>query len=340
MSDSGCALFEPLEKLQKSLGECFEFFTREREARVRAETISRQKDEDLLIVAHELRNSMNVIAGWLASLQAGKLNKPAAERAIESIDRGVKRQVKIIDDLLDAPGITGGKLRLELREIEVDRFLEGVLSDFKILAAAKRIRLEAVFAPHLGKLTADPQRLDQVLCNLLANAVKFTQPGGKIRIAAARRELHLEITISDTGQGIDSKFLPFVFEPFRKAENSKWEGLGLGLSIVRRMIDLHGGSIEAESAGCGKGAVFTIRLPADPNALTKTNQHFPQNRTASERFETVTAGGINEIADKSFEVRKRIDMAERIASPIEHTWRERGKRDMPLGEQLRPDNDL
>lgn len=278
MSDPTVALFKPLDKFEDMVGECFEFIRREREARVRAETANRQKDEFLMIVAHELRNPLNLIVGWLELLQYEKLNEQAARRAIESINRGVKRQVKLIEDLLDVSQISNGKLRLNLREIEIAPIFEDVLNDFKVLAEAKQIELEANFAPDLGQLTADSHRLEQVLWNLLANAVKFTAPGGKICVTTERQELHLEITVSDTGQGIDSEFLPFVFEPFRQAEQSaiaKREGLGLGLSIVRRIIELHGGSIEADSAGCGQGAVFTIQLPKKQTAVIEADQHSP-----------------------------------------------------------------
>jgi signal transduction histidine kinase len=263
MSDPRAALFKPLEKLEETLGEYFELLKSEREARVRAETANRQKDEFLMIVAHELRNPLNLIAGWLKLLQCEKLNEQAARRAIEAINRGVKRQVSLIEDLLDVSQISNGKLHLNLREIEIAPVLEDILSDFKVLAEAKQIDLETVFASNLGRLTADPYRLEQVLWNLLANAVKFTARGGKICVEAGRQEPYVEITVSDTGRGIDTEFLPFVFEPFRQAERSadaKPEGLGLGLSIVRQIIELHGGSIKADSAGCGHGAVFTIQL--------------------------------------------------------------------------------
>lgn len=278
MSDPKAALFKPLDKFEETVGECFEHFTREREARVRAETANRQKDEFLMMVAHELRNSMNSIVGWLELFQSEKLNKPTARQAIESINRSVKRQVKLIEDLLDASQISNGKFRLNLRDIEIVPVFEDVLNDFKVLAEAKQVKLEAIIAPDLGQLTADSHRLEQVLWNLLANAVKFTANGGMICVTAKQKEPHLEITVSDTGRGIDSEFLPFVFEPFRQAEHSASvtrEGLGLGLSIVRQIVELHGGSIKADSAGCGKGSVFTIRLPKKPTVFIESSVRSP-----------------------------------------------------------------
>lgn len=278
MSDPKASFFKPLDKFEATIGECFELITREREARVRAEIANRQKDNFLMMVAHELRNSMNSIVGWLELFQSEKLNKPTAGRAIESINRSVKRQVKLIEDLLDVSQISNGKFRLNLRDIEIVSVFEDVLNDFKVLAEAKQVNLEAVLAPNLGQLTADSHRLEQVLWNLLANAVKFTASGGKICVTAAQKEAHLEISVSDTGRGIDSEFLPFVFEPFRQAEQSAGgtrEGLGLGLSIVRQIIELHGGTIKADSAGCEKGTVFTIRLPKKPIAFIEPNPRFP-----------------------------------------------------------------
>lgn len=270
MRDLTALLFKPFEKFEETLGECSELLTREREARVRAETANRQKDDFLMIVAHELRNSMNSIAGWVELLRHEKLNGPTAKTAIWSINQSVKRQVKLVEDLLDVSQIRHGKFCLSLREIEIVPVLEDVLKNFRLLTEARQIELKAIFAPNLERLTADSHRLEQVLWNLLANAVKFTGDGGKICVTAAQKELHLEISVSDTGQGIDSEFLPFVFEPFRQAgysANGKRQGLGLGLSIVRQIIELHGGSIKADSGGCGKGSVFTIRLPKKPTTV-------------------------------------------------------------------------
>ena len=278
MRDLTALLFKPFEKFEETLGECSELVTREREARVRAETANRQKDDFLMIVAHELRNSMNSIAGWVELLRHEKLNGPTAKTAIWSINQSVKRQVKLVEDLLDVSQIRHGKFCLSLREIEIVPVLEDVLKNFRLLTEARQIELKAIFAPNLERLTADSHRLEQVLWNLLANAVKFTGDGGKICVTAAQKELHLEISVSDTGQGIDSEFLPFVFEPFRQAgysANGKRQGLGLGLSIVRQIIELHGGSIKADSGGCGKGSVFTIRLPKKPTTVIESNPRSP-----------------------------------------------------------------
>lgn len=276
MSDPTTSLFKPLEKFEETVGQCFELITREREARVRAETANCQKDEFLMMVAHELRNSMNTVLGWLELLQSEKLNEATARRAVESINRSAKRQAKLIEDLLDVSQISNGKFRLNLREIEIVPVFEDVLNDFEVLAEARQVKVEAVIAPDLGRLTADAHRLEQVLWNLLTNAVKFSADGGKIGVTARKTEPYLEIIVSDTGRGIDSEFLPFVFEPFRQAEhtdNGAREGLGLGLSIVRQIIELHGGSIRADSDGCDRGSVFTIRLPKNPAAFIEPNTH-------------------------------------------------------------------
>ena len=286
MTDRTALLFKPFEKFEETAGECCELIMREREARVRAETANRQKDDFLILVAHELRNSMNSIAGWVELLRYEELNGPTAKTAIWSINQSFKRQVKLVEDLLDVSQIRHGKFCLSLHEIEIVPVLEDILNSFRLLTEARQIELEVFFAPNLGQLTADSHRLEQVLWNLLANAVKFTGNGGKICVTAAYRGLHLEITVSDTGQGIDSEFLPFVFEPFRQAgqgADGKREGLGLGLSIVRQIIELHGGSIRADSAGCGKGSVFTIRLPRKPTNVIESNPRLPNTTVGAIR---------------------------------------------------------
>jgi signal transduction histidine kinase len=231
MCDSLPIILEPLNEPEKtdSAGPAF---TREREARIRAEYANRQKDELLLVIAHELRNPLNSIAGWIELLDSEKLTEPMNRRAIQAIRRSAKLQRKIIEDLLDG----NGKMRLDLAEIEIAPLFDNALLDTRLLAEAKKIELDCRIPANLGCLKADFHRLEQVLWNLITNAVKFTPEGGRIRV---------------------------IFEPFRQAENNGTrEGLGLGLAIVYRIIELHGGSIRADSAGGGKGSVFTVWLPA------------------------------------------------------------------------------
>lgn len=287
MSDAQTILYQPFDELKSKVGECFEIFERERSARIRAENDNRQKDAFLAIVAHELRNPLQSIVGWLELLRCETLEEPTGRRAIEAINRGVRLQTKIIEDLLDVYRITNGKLQLNLCETEIAPLIEGVLGDINNLVEAKRISIEASLAPDLGMLTADTARLEQVLWNLLSNGIKFTPPDGKIWVKAGRTRSGVEISIIDNGRGIESELLPRIFDPFIQSapfSGGRENGIGLGLSIVRQIVELHGGNIRAESAGCEQGAKFTVRLPCVAPTFAPETSQIPVKKTAFDRL--------------------------------------------------------
>ncbi|HEX8289099.1 MAG TPA: HAMP domain-containing sensor histidine kinase [Pyrinomonadaceae bacterium] len=292
MNNANANLFKPLNDLEGSIRECIEIIKREREARLKAENANRQKDTILAVVAHELRNPLQSISGWLNLLRCGNLDQQNAEFAVEAIERGIKLQTKLIEDLFDAAQITSGKLRLNLREIEISPLISGVLNDLKILAEAKQIEIQAVSPPNLGRLTADAERLEQVLRNLLTNAIKFTPPSGKITVKTNRSKSGIEIEVCDTGRGIDASFLPHLFEPFTqfsRSDETNRNGLGLGLSIVRRIVELHGGNIVAESAGVEQGAIFKVQIPLNPTGalpeLKRSQSFVGETKTLNQLYQ-------------------------------------------------------
>jgi PAS domain S-box-containing protein len=239
-------------------------FVREQEAREQAEAANRLKDEFLAVVSHELRTPLNAINGWAYMILSGALDEAAQLRALQSIQRQVRSQCQLIDDLLDVARIVSGKLRLELREVEPARVIHAALDVVRPAADAKQIDLVADLDASVPAVSADSERLQQVIWNLLSNAIKFTPEGGRVEIRSRRFDSGIEIVVTDTGQGISPDFLPYVFDRFQQADVSTTRthgGIGLGLAIVRHLVELHGGMVFATSAGKGKGATFTIRLP-------------------------------------------------------------------------------
>jgi signal transduction histidine kinase len=239
----------------------------EREARVAAEAAGVMKDEFLATLSHELRTPLNAIVGWVRLLRSGSLDSEKTVRALETIERNANSQARLIEDLLDVSAIISGKMSLDLVPIRLAPVVEAALDAVRPAAEAKSIRLERSFGPEADLVQGDPDRLQQVVWNLLANAVKFTPEGGVVRTALERRGARVRIVVSDTGRGIDPAFLPFVFEPFRQADGSLTRthgGLGLGLAIVRRLVELHGGTVAVESPGPGGGATFIVEVPLRP----------------------------------------------------------------------------
>jgi PAS domain S-box-containing protein len=235
----------------------------EREARAEAERLSHMKDEFLATLSHELRTPLNAIVGWADLLQMGKLAGPEMAQGIETIQRNARMQTKIIEDLLDMSRIISGRTRLEIQPVDVERLVLAAVETVQPAAQAKSIRLE-MDCHNCPPIKGDPARLQQVLWNLLTNAVKFTPPEGTVAIRAASRGDQVEIRIIDSGEGMDPDFLPHAFERFRQADSSptrRHGGLGLGLAIVKQLVESHGGSIVAESAGRGQGSTFAVRLP-------------------------------------------------------------------------------
>jgi signal transduction histidine kinase/CheY-like chemotaxis protein len=235
-----------------------------RVARQAAEMASRSKDEFLAVLSHELRTPLNAVYGWARMMQAGQLSGDDSRRALDAIVRNANAQVQLIDDLLDVSRVIAGKLRLDVQAVDLKSVVEYALDAIRPAAEAKRIRLQAVLDPRAGPTTGDPARLQQVVWNLLMNAVKFTDKGGRVQVHLQRVNSHVEIVVSDTGEGIAPELLPFVFDRFRQADSSSMRphgGLGLGLALVKHLVELHGGSVIAQSGGEGKGATFVVKLP-------------------------------------------------------------------------------
>jgi hypothetical protein len=229
-----------------------------------AQEANRAKDEFLMTLSHELRTPMTAIIGWSRMLPGIAPEDPLFHEAIASIGTSAQLQARLIDDLLDVSRIVSGKLRLAPETIEVSRVVMNAVDAVLPTAQAKQIAISTVLAPGLGMMIADPTRLQQVIWNLVANAVKFTPKNGAVRVAARRSASQVQIEVSDNGEGIDPQFLPHIFEPFRQAESPQTRvhgGLGLGLSIVRFIAEAHGGTVAAESEGRGRGAIFTVTLP-------------------------------------------------------------------------------
>jgi PAS domain S-box-containing protein len=237
---------------------------REQEARQDAESANRLKDEFLATLSHELRTPLNAIMGWAHLLRTGGLDETTAARALETIDRNAKAQNQLINDILDVSRIITGKLHLSVQPLDPGAVVEAALETVRPAAAAKGVKIEASLEPGVGTASGDPDRLQQVVWNLLSNAIKFTPNGGRVQVRLRRVDAQAVIEVADSGAGISPEFLPHVFERFRQGDASTTRshvGLGLGLAIVRHLVELHGGTVEARSAGEGQGATFSVHLP-------------------------------------------------------------------------------
>ncbi len=233
-------------------------------AREAAEAANSAKDQFLSTLSHELRTPLNAVYGWATMLERGQLGADQVQRALQIILRNVNAQVRLIDDLLDLSRVATGKLRLAVQPVDLQRVVEEALDGIRPAAAAKNIRLQPVLASPGGPVSGDPDRLQQVVWNLLSNAVKFTPKGGRVQIQLQRVSSHIELLVSDTGQGIQPDLLPYVFDRLRQGDSSSTRahgGLGLGLALVRHFVELHGGIVFAESPGEGRGATFVVKLP-------------------------------------------------------------------------------
>ena len=268
-----------------------ELLMREQMIRAEAEAANRAKDEFLSILSHELRTPLNAILGWSAMLRQRTLSQDKVLRALETIERNAKSQAQLIEDILDISRIITGKLRLQVRPVNLVPVIESAIESVRLAAEAKSIRLESVLDSQAGLLLGDANRLQQVLWNLLSNALKFTPKDGRVEIRLQRVNSHAEITVSDTGLGISSDFLPFVFDRFRQHDSTttrSYGGLGLGLAIVRQLVELHGGTVTVVSPGIGQGTTFTVTLPAmiipqppsDPEPLNSIVETKPRVETS------------------------------------------------------------
>ena len=237
---------------------------REQAARVEADALNRSKDQFLATLSHELRTPINAIYGWARMLEAGQVDPQTIGRATQAILRSAKAQVQLIEDLLDVSRVITGKMHLQIKPVAAPVVLEAALDTVRAAALAKGIQIETSFDPRAGAILADPDRLQQVVWNLLINAVKFTPSGGRVHLGLRRVDSFIEIAVRDTGEGIAPEHIGLLFEPFRQLDSSatrQHSGLGIGLALVRYLVELHGGTVTAASPGLGQGATFTVRLP-------------------------------------------------------------------------------
>jgi PAS domain S-box-containing protein len=259
-----CGIATDITERKQAEAEREELLAREQEAREAAENLARAKDEFLALVSHELRSPLNAILGNAALLRYGGLDAQKVKQAAEVIERSGRAQAQLIDDLLDTARIISGKLRLDLGPVDPVFVIEQAVQTVRPAADAKTISIETNLPPDIGQITGDSTRLQQVIWNLLSNAVKFTPQGGRVDVRLERIDPNIYITVSDTGKGISQDFLPYVFDRFRQADASisnKYGGLGLGLSLVKYLVEMHGGTIDAASEGEGQGSTFNVTLP-------------------------------------------------------------------------------
>lgn len=236
----------------------------EQQARTQAEAANRIKDEFLAVLSHELRSPLNPILGWSRLLRSRKFDEAKTAYALETIERNAKLQSQLVEDLLDVSRILQGKLSLNVCPVNLATIIEGAIETVRLAAEAKSIHIQTIFAPNVEQVLGDANRLQQVVWNLVSNAVKFTPSGGQVCVRLDCQGNQAKIQVSDTGKGINPDFLPYVFDYFRQADSTTtrvFGGLGLGLAIVRHLIELHGGTVFAESPGVGFGATFTLVLP-------------------------------------------------------------------------------
>jgi PAS domain S-box-containing protein len=257
-----------------------------------ARSANRMKDEFLAVLSHELRTPLNAIVGYSRLLRGRVLTGEKAERGLETLERNAAALTQIVEDVLDVSRIVSGKIRLDVQPVELPLIVDNAVSTVQPAADGKNVRLQILLDPRVAPVAGDPDRLQQVVWNLLSNAVKFTPKGGRVQVRVERVNSHVEIIVSDTGIGIRPDFLPHVFDRFRQADTGptrKTGGLGLGLAIVRHLVELHGGTVEASSAGEGQGSTFRVRLPVmivhpEPVAL-------PREHPRTERIEPLAELG-------------------------------------------------
>jgi PAS domain S-box-containing protein len=241
-----------------------QLLAREQAAREESEAANRTKDEFLAVLSHELRSPLNPILGWAKLLRTRQLDQTKTAQALETIERNAKLQAQLVEDLLDVSRILRGKLSLNISPVNLANVIEAAIETVRLAAVAKSIQIETNFSAHVGLVTGDVNRLQQVIWNLLSNAVKFTQIGGKVEVRLEEVNQQAQIQVIDNGKGIKPDFLPYAFDYFRQGDSTttrKFGGLGLGLAIVRQVVELHGGTVFAASEGEGKGATFTVKLP-------------------------------------------------------------------------------
>ncbi|MBH8551166.1 response regulator [Nostocaceae cyanobacterium CENA357] len=269
-----------IDEQKQILQERAQLFELEKAARAKAESANRIKDEFLAVLSHELRTPLNAILGWSKLLQSRRLEPAKTSQALATIERNAKLQVQLIEDLLDISRILQGKLILNITNLNLESIVLFALETIRLAAETKSIQVITIFAPSVGQVMGDSARLQQVVWNLLSNAVKFTPSAGKIEVRLEQVDNCAQIVVSDTGKGMSAEFLPYAFDYFRQADSSStrtFGGLGLGLAIVRKIIEMHGGTVKAESAGENQGSTFNVQLPVVRNeslsTVTEQNHH-------------------------------------------------------------------
>jgi PAS domain S-box-containing protein len=278
--------YEELQKTQKALRESLEA---EHRARKDAEVANQLKDEFLATLSHELRTPLTSIIGWARMLRDRAVRDSFSQRALDAIDRGARMQGQLIEDILDVSRIVTRQLKIDLQPVQMVRIIGSAIDTVRPAIEAKQIRFVTKLDPDTGTVRGDANRLQQAVTNLLSNAVKFT-PNGLVEVRLERAPSGIEISVKDTGEGIDPAFLPHVFDRFRQADSTRTRrhsGLGLGLAIVRHLVELHGGTVHAESAGKGHGATFTIRLPIDASETDEITEAQAASDVHSNRASTL-----------------------------------------------------
>jgi signal transduction histidine kinase/CheY-like chemotaxis protein len=272
------------ERVQHAAEERKHLLEAERAARVATERVSLLKDEFLATLSHELRTPLNAILGWAEVLGANKTLSGDVAESVRIIRRNAKAQAQLIEDLLDMSRIVSGKVRLDVHRLQPADVVQAAVDTVHHSAEMKQVRMKLILDPFAGPISGDPNRLQQCVWNLLSNAIKFTPKGGEVRVSLGRVNSHVEISVSDTGKGIAPEFLPHLFERFTQADASTTRlhgGLGLGLSIVKSLIELHGGSVQAVSRGIDQGAVFTLQIPLapvdGPHWKSRIEEHSPRH---------------------------------------------------------------
>ncbi|HEX8396682.1 MAG TPA: PAS domain S-box protein [Pyrinomonadaceae bacterium] len=277
------------DQAQKAIKEREEALIREQEVRKQAEIASQSKDEFLGLLSHELRTPLNAILGWTRMLTSSQMDEATVTSAIQTIDRNARLQARLIEDMLDVSRIMSGKLRLDTQPVDLTSVIHAAVDTLRPAAEAKEIRVYVVLDYGVGQVLGDSVRLQQITWNLLSNAIKFTPKQGSVKVFLERVNSHLELTVSDTGSGIEEEFLPYVFDRFRQADSSttkKYGGLGLGLAIVKQLVELHGGTVEAANRKDESGAIFTVKLP-----LMVVRQGAQQRGRDLSRVHPVAGGG-------------------------------------------------
>lgn len=281
----------------------------ERLARNEAERASQLKDEFLATLSHELRTPLNAILGWSQLILSGNMKKEDIHRGLETIERNARAQNKLIEDLLEMSSIISGKVRLDMQQLDATALVEAAVESVNPTVQAKGIILQKNIDRHIGPVSGDSNRLQQIFWNLLSNAIKFTPKGGRIEVVVEQIGSFLEIRINDSGLGISPDFMPYVFDRFRQADASltrQYGGLGLGLAIVKQLVELHGGTVRAESAGMDKGASFIINLPLATASDKRKSEPSPLTRDSFEGDHSVLSGVKVLVIDDELDARELI----------------------------------